>query len=243
MILNKFVVSDYFMYTISLEQFSGPLDLLLNLIEKQELDISRVSVAKVTDEFLNYLKRVEDKKPSEIADFLYLAAKLVYIKSTILLPYLSPEEEEEISGFERGLRLYKEFQEAAKNIKVVLAKKNILFSREKFFLSGNFFTPPKNINKEKLYQAFKLIAEDLEKELMMVKKMRKRSISLTEKIEEIKNILNKVKKLNFDSFLKKKNSKPEAIASFLAILELFKKRIIELEQDRAFSEIKISSIK
>lgn len=227
-------------YTINFEKFSGPLDLLLNLIEKQELDISRVSVAKVTNEFLEYLKKIEDRKSSEIADFLYLAAKLVYIKSTTLLPYFSSEEEEELLDFEQGLRVYKKFQEATKNIKEILARKNILFSREKFFLSGNFFTPPKNIDKQKLYQAFKLIADDLSKELIMVKKMRKRSISLAEKIEEIKNILDKVERINFKSLLKGNSSKPEIVASFLAVLELFRKRIVRLEQEKAFDEIKIT---
>lgn len=228
------------MYTITLEQFSGPLDLLLNLIEKQELDISRVSIAKVTDEFLNYLEKFQEERPGEIADFLYLTAKLVYIKSTILLPYLSPEDEQEISDFEKGLRLYKEFQEATKIIRKILAKKNFLFSREKFFISGSFFMPPKNVNKKKLFEAFSLIVKGLEKELMIVKKMRKRVISLADKIEEIKDILRRVENLELVSFIKKKKNKTEIIFSFLAVLELVKRGAVFLKQEKIFGEIKVT---
>jgi len=231
-------------YQIATEQFSGPLDLLFNLIEKEQLDISRISLAKVTDEFLKYLDQFEEERPpAEIADFLYLASKLIYIKSTILLPYINPEDEEEISDLEKELRLYKEFQETTKIIRKILAKKNFLFSREKFFLSGSFFMPPKNVNTEKIFEAFNLIVKDFEKELMIVQKIRKKAISLAEKIEEIKNILQQVEKLNLSSFIKEKKTKAEIVVIFLAVLELVKRGIADLKQEKIFGEINVTTAK
>lgn len=231
------------MYTITLDQFSGPLGLLLQLIEGEQLDISRISITKVTDEFLSYLDKLQKEEPSEIADFLYMAAKLVYIKSTILLPYINPEDEQEILDLEKELRLYKEFQEATKIIRKILAKKNFLFSREKFFLSGSFFMPPKNVNTKKIFEAFNLIVKDFEKELIIVQKIRKKAISLVEKIEEIKNILQQVEKLNLSSFIKEKKTKAEIVVIFLAVLELVKRGIADLKQEKIFGEINVSSSK
>jgi segregation and condensation protein A len=229
-------------YTITLDQFSGPLDLLLYLIEKEELDISRISLAKVTDEFLKYLENFKGDV-SEIADFLYIAAKLIYIKSTILIPFIiSQKEEEEVIDLERKLQIYKEFREATKNLKKVLANNNILFSREKFFLTGEFFIPPKNISIKEIYEAFGNIVRSLEREFLIVKKIKKRIISVAEKIEEMKKLISKCGKMSFCSYLEKAKTKTEIIVSFLAILELMKRKIIEVKQNEVFGEILVVKI-
>lgn len=231
------------MYTIQLEQFSGPLDLLFNLIDKEQLDISRISLAKVTDEFLTYLDQFEEERPpAEIADFLYLASKLIYIKSTILLPYINPEDEQEILEFERDLKFYQEFKGAVKSLRRTLNKNNYLFSREKFFLTENLFIPPKNVNLDKIFQAFSLVVKDLQKELAIVQKIRKRVISLVDKIEEMKKILKEVEKLELVSFIKNKKTKTEMVYSFLAVLELVKRGVVELKQESIFGDINVSNI-
>ena len=76
-----------------LEQFQGPLDVLLRLIEKEDLDISRVSLANVTEEYLRYVETLDASRTAEIADFLVIAARLVYLKSKLLVPDVAPEEE------------------------------------------------------------------------------------------------------------------------------------------------------
>lgn len=231
------------MYTIQLEQFSGPLDLLFNLIDKEQLDISRISLAKVTDEFLTYLDQFEEERPpAEIADFLYLASKLIYIKSTILLPYINPEDEQEILEFERDLKFYQEFKGAVKSLRRTLNKNNYLFSREKFFLTENLFIPPKNVNLDKIFQAFSLVVKDLQKELAIVQKIRKRVISLVDKIEEMKKILKEVEKLELVSFIKNKKTKTEMVYSFLAVLELVKRGVVELKQESIFGDINVSNV-
>ncbi len=227
------------MYKVTIDRFSGPLDLLLHLIEKEKLDISRISIAKVTDEFLEYLEIFRKEKISEIANFLYLAAKLIYLKSTILLPYLTPAEEEEILKFEKELRLYKEFQEATKIIKSLLIKKRYSFSREKFFLKDHFFIPPKNINLKKIFKTFKNLIDELSKEYLFVKKLKKKEFSIAQKMKEILDALVIRRKTNFVSFIKKSRLKMEIIISFLAILELVKRGLIKLRQEKVFGEIEI----
>jgi len=227
------------MYEIKLDQFSGPLDLLLQLIEKQELDISRISIAQVTNEFLEYLDKFKEERPSEIADFLYLASKLIYLKSIILLPYINQEDEEEILKLERELTLYKEFREATKNIRKILASGNILFSREKFFLTDTFFIPPKNVNVRKIFEIFKEIIKYFQKEYMIVERIRKKTFSVAKKIEELKNILLKKQSFDFISFVKNIKFKMEIVISFLAILETARRGMIKLRQEKIFGEIKI----
>ena len=82
------------MADFTLDQFTGPLDLLLGLINEQKMDISEVSLSKVTEQYLNKLEQMEDKQPEELAEFLLVAARLLFLKSKKLLPQFSPEEEE-----------------------------------------------------------------------------------------------------------------------------------------------------
>ena len=86
---------------IRVENFEGPLDLLLQLIEQDELDITKVSLLEVTEQYINYLEEVEDKEPEMLADFLLIAAKLLYIKSKVLLPEIELENEDEIDLVEQ----------------------------------------------------------------------------------------------------------------------------------------------
>ncbi|MGC9335865.1 MAG: segregation and condensation protein A, partial [Anaerolineae bacterium] len=104
-------------YQVTLPVFEGPLDLLLHLIERQELDITQVSLAQVTNQYLDHLARIEERDPDRLADFLVVAAKLLLIKSRALLPQPSapPEPDEEDIGEDliRQLIEYKKFKEVA----------------------------------------------------------------------------------------------------------------------------------
>src|SRR3989344_813986 len=104
---------------IKTEQFEGPLDLLLQLIEDQQLDISTLALARVTEQFLQHIKDLQVKIPVNLADFLVIAAKLLVIKSKSLLPNLELGIEEEEAAFDltAQLLLYKKYKEAAKYLK------------------------------------------------------------------------------------------------------------------------------
>ena len=109
-------------HVFKLEQFEGPLDLLLRMIEEEKMDVTQVALSKVTDQFIQYLTGIEEKQPEELADFLVVASKLLLIKSRVLLPQVVLEEDG--SDLEKQLRIYKEYLEASKILhKIILKKK------------------------------------------------------------------------------------------------------------------------
>src|SRR3990167_7246611 len=112
---------------IKLEQFEGPLDLLLTLIEEQKIDITQVSLSQVTEQFLQYVSTARGMHPEELADFLVVAAKLLFIKSKTLLPSLHIEEED--GDLEKQLKMYKLYYDASQRIQAMLAQRRYSFSR------------------------------------------------------------------------------------------------------------------
>src|SRR3989344_7069436 len=104
---------------IKVDQFEGPLDLLLQLIEDQRLDISTLALASITEQFLLYVRNLEEKNPINLAEFLIIASKLLVIKSKSLLPNLDLGVEEEEAAFDLTAQLlrYKKYKEAAKYLK------------------------------------------------------------------------------------------------------------------------------
>lgn len=229
-----------------MEQFEGPLGLLLSLIEKEEMDITQVSLAKVADQYIDFIKSRENINPDEMADFLVVAAKLLLIKSKALLPFLYPEEEKEIEELEEQLRMYKEFLEAAKKIEKIIGKKKFMFPREfnrKAILANvNLFSPPKNLTKEAMLIIINDIINHLSVPLKLDEEKMEHKISIEEKILFIQKSLIERIKLNFSNMIKGAKSKTEAIVSFLALLELLKQQEIFAEQDELFHDILITSI-
>ncbi|MFA6995254.1 MAG: segregation/condensation protein A [Patescibacteria group bacterium] len=236
------------MMDFTTEKFSGPLGLLLTLIESEEMDITEVSLAKIADEYVNYIRGAKDIDPEELADFLVVAAKLLYIKSKALLPYLSTiEDEAEIDDLTKQLRMYKEFVEASGRIKSLIALKKWLYlppltknRRGQFSLP--IFSPPVKINPLVLHQQFLKILFNLAKqqETKLPEETLEPKISIDEKILLIKAmIINKVR-VNFSKLLAAAATKTEVIVNFLAVLELVKQQELIFEQEELFSEIHIS---
>jgi len=226
-------------YQIKLEQFEGPLDLLLKLIEEEEMDITKVSLAKVADQFITYVNQSEQLNPGEVADFLVVAAKLLYIKSKMLLPSLAVEDEE-ADELEKQLKIYKEYYEASRKIKEMLKQNRLMFVREKpLRVFTPKFSPPLGLNLKALSEVFSRVLARLEPIVNLPKDAIKKTISIREKIGHITEmILNKVC-LSFKQLLGNKRDKTEIIVSFLAVLELVKQRTIEVEQAELFSEINL----
>lgn len=235
---------------LNLEKFQGPLGLLLKLIEQEELDITEIALAKIADEYLEYVKSSSQIDPEEMADFLVMAARLLYIKSKALLPYLvSAEEEEDINELEKQLKMYKEFVEASVKISTLIGKKKFLFSP--LIINKNFrrpkkektsFVPPKGLTAMLLADRFKELLERFAaKEEPLAEKSLGIKISIEERIDYIRDMLSKKIRFSFSQFLKTANSRTEVIVNFLAVLELAKQRELVFEQDELFSEIHILS--
>ena len=234
------------MLNIKLEKFEGPLSLLLQLIEKEEMDVTQVSLANVADQYVAYIREAKNIIPEEMADFLVVAARLLLIKSKALLPYLYPEEEEEIQDFEDQLKMYQEFLAATERLEKILNKKKFMFAREfnrKAALSQvNSFSPPKNIKVQDIKNIFSDLLFCLRPEEKLEEETLDHKINIEDKIISIQNsLLNRIK-MSFDNIISEAKNKTEIVVSFLAILELMRQREIILKQDGLFKEILIEKI-
>jgi len=229
------------LYKIQLEHFEGPLDLLLQLIENEELDITRVSLAKVTEQFLDYVNQAATMNPEEVADFLVVASKLLLIKSKVLIPTLDIDDEETLD-LERQLKIYKEYYEAAKAMDKLIKRKHFIFAREKpLRVFTPRFSPPEKFSLRDLPALFFEVLKKLEPVVNLPQEVIRRTISISEKIRQIKDYI--ISQVNF-SFKKLLNQggKTEVVVAFLAMLELVKQQTIEVEQTAMFAEIKIKRI-
>ncbi|TSC95948.1 MAG: segregation and condensation protein A [Parcubacteria group bacterium Athens1014_10] len=227
------------MYEIKLDQFEGPLDLLLHLIEGQKLDITQVSLSKIADQYIEYLDRAKDLKPEELADFLVIAAKLLLIKSRALLPVRGDEIEKEGFELEAQLRIYKKYIEISKKLHKIILKKNFSFPRQKT-VSFSAFIAPENIDKNILFNVFAKVLKNLEPLVKIPKETIRRVFSLKEKIKEIQAVIFQNAKIKFNHLIKETSSKIDIIISFLALLELVKQRVVVVVQEESFEEITIS---
>ena len=228
-------------YKIKLEQFEGPLDLLLSLIEDQKLDVTRVSLAKVADQYLEYIKSKEDISLENLAEFLSIASKIILIKPKALLPLLefSEEEEEEIKDLEKQIAEYKKFKDISKRIKSMADARRICFSREGFLGIQAFFYPPKDINTFDLKKAFSKVLMEIPVIEKLEEEMVKEVITLEEKIGHLQEMLQKKIETSFSEVTANAKDKIEIVISFLAMLELVKQKLIQVEQSDLFSEIKL----
>lgn len=234
------------MLKIKLEQFEGPLALLLQLIEKEELDVTQVSLAKVADQFINYIRQSGNIEPAEMADFLVVAAKLLLIKSRALLPYLYPEEEEEIEELEEQLRMYKEFLEATKRIEKMIGKKKFMFAREfnrKAVLNGaNVFSPPKKLTKAEMGGVFAELLERIRPAAKLEEGTVADKVNIEDKILHIQQMLAERIRVSFNKVMERALNKTEVIVSFLAMLEMMRQREVVIHQENLFDEIFIEKI-
>lgn len=221
------------MYQLKLDRFEGPLDLLLQLIERQELNINDVSLAAVTEQYLDYLEKSHDLLPEDLADFLVVAAKLLLIKSRTLLPDLFPEDsEEEDLGLAEQLAIYKQYVEASHKIGRRLRRRTFMYAKERLpIMEAPAFSPPHNLTADVLRQFCEKILENLEKFVRPAAEIIKRTISLQEKILTLRKLLEAGTEIDFKRLVIDARSRMEIIVSFLAILELVKQRYAVARQD------------
>lgn len=229
------------MFNVQLEKFEGPLDLLLKLIEEQKLDITRLHLAKVADDYLEYIRANESISLETLAEFVNIASRIILIKSQSLLPTLeiTAEEEKEIVDLENQLREYQKFKLAGEKIATLRSKKSFSFSRDYLLGVAASYCAPKNVNIFDLKKAFqKVIAEIVLPEKIPEETVRE-IITLEDKIEELKNSLQQRVETSFRELSGSAKDKVEIIVAFLAMLEMVKQRIIDVEQNHMFEDIKI----
>jgi segregation and condensation protein A len=229
------------MVKVKVEQFEGPLDLLLQLIEDQQLDITALSLAKVTEQFLDYVKSLQEKNPLGLADFLVIAAKLLVIKSKALLPTLELGEEEEESAFDLAAQLltYKKYKEAAKYLKQLDAKRRQSWTHDVDFQSRVTFVPDPQVTPQVLADCMRKLANELKEIVRLPEKVVEEVMSITDKIDSIQKLISDKIETSLSSLIKDAKTKTEVIVTFLALLELVKQRILTVEQNQIFEDIMI----
>jgi len=227
------------MFAVTTDKFEGPLDLLLNLIESEKLDICQISLSKITDSYINHIEKMEGSA-EEMADFLVIAAKLLYLKSKELLPGIENDEDEtELAELERNLVEYAKYKKAADELSEILSKNYRSYSRKVKLDSVSCFEPPKSLSKDKLWQLFQGVLKKLP-DTPQEEKIEAVKLTLEDKRNELKNCL-KNGRVSFRHFMKKARSKVEMIVSFLALLEMIKKKEVRVEQKSNFEDLTIEN--
>lgn len=231
-------------YTILTEVYEGPLDLLLDLITKAELDITRLSLAKVTDQYLHFLASIQHTSAVEVSGFLIIAAKLIQIKSEALLPRpverMEGEEDPALS-LARQLRLYKAIKQSALWLKELEQKGLRTFIR---------LAPPANIqesldlsnvNVNDLIELLKALYHYQEDAAPLTTVVTIPRVTIKNKIRELLQHLRTQQHLSYRQMLPKDYDRVEAIVLFLAVLELIKQQYVDANQENLFSDINLSA--
>jgi len=213
------------------------------LIEKRELDITKVSLAQVTDQYLEHISRLHELEAAALADFLVIAAKLLLIKSQVLLPQPPPIEEEEDVGDElvRQLIEYKKFKEAAQELR----------QREEMGLRTYVrVAPPPRLERTLDLEGITLddLLEAVQQALAVTplgpsvsNMVAPITVTIADKISQIEAALHRRGRVSFNRLLARAASRVEIIVAFLAVLELIKRQRVDVQQERAFGEIIITA--
>lgn len=234
-------------YKVQTPVYEGPLDLLLALIERAELDITTLALAQVTDQFLSYLKNLENHDPAEVSAFLVIAARLVYIKSNALLPKpakidISGSEEDPGEALARQLIVYRRFKQLAQFIDnrynaglrtYLRLNAPIPFYEAKLDLEGLTLADFERIATEVL--AHGISYKDLTTVISTPR------ITIREKIYKILDYLKENSNNSFSSMLTER-SRMEIVVTFLALLELIKRHVVQAQQDKIFGNIELETI-
>jgi segregation and condensation protein A len=225
-------------YTVKLEVFEGPLDLLLHLIKKNELDIFNIPIAQITSDYLNYIKLFRRLNIDFAGEFLVMASTLIHIKSKMLLPSIETVEEEEPEDYQAELAVrlseYEKFKEAASMLKErEIIQRNIygrlpmISGEEEYTIEASLFD---------LVDAFQRVVFRAKEE---VREIIQEDIRIEDRVREILNLLENRRFINFERIFSGQRTKRLLIVTFLALLELIRLRMVFARQAKPFGDIRI----
>lgn len=225
-----------------LEKFQGPLDLLLNLIDDAKLAITEISLGQVTEQFFGHLDKFGDDRTDELADFLVVGTKLVYLKSRELLPYLYPEEDEG-PGLAEQLKLYKKYADASKQLERFWNRHQVGYLHLETPPKIEGFFPPANATTQNLKKSFELILKRLTPVAPLPQVKIDHTVSVKQKVHSLYETIKKLERLTFKDLVGQAANRSDVIVSFLALLELLKQTKISIQQDQgAFGEMVIEHV-
>jgi len=246
MVENDRNAEEKFPYTVRLDMFEGPLDLLLHLIHKNEIDITNIPIALITEQYLEYLKLMKVLNLDVAGEYLLMASTLLHIKSKMLLPTSSEEEEEEgedpRAELVRKLLEYQKYKNAAAEL-----ESRPMLDRDVFIrlaLADN--TDPREeekieVNLFELLEVFRQVLERTKPEGFHEVILER--ISVEEKVQEILSLLQREKRsIAFHLLFPEEASRRVIVITFLAILELVKMKLVRIFQPAPFETIRISPV-
>ena len=222
---------------VTLGEFEGPLDLLLYLIRQDQINIYDIPVARITDEYLRYLKLMEELDLAIAGDFLVMAAQLVELKSRMLLPRDSTAVEEEIEDPRAELvnRLleHEKFKAAAHMLWSRATVERAVFTRAEIETDKN--NPEVAVGLFDLLTVFQNILARHKEEVLM--EIEREEVTMAEMIERLRNMIRSAGELNLVKFFERAGSRRELVVAFLSVLELVRMAEISLVQRETFGEI------
>jgi len=236
-------------FTVKTTSFEGPLDLLLDLIEKRKLFINDVSLAKVTDDFIAHVKQFDNMPMGESAHFILVASTLLLIKSKSLLPDLNITEEEkgDMNDLETRLKIYQRMKEASKRVNELFGGDQMIFEQSQSAHSRSRFATPVFVpNPEFTLEKARMTLADLINRLPKKEKlpqvMVQKVISLEETIATLTTRITSHLRMSFKEFTKDhKENRVNVIVSFLAMLELVKQGIMHVTQESTYGDINMET--
>ncbi len=230
-------------FSVKTQAFEGPLDLLLDLIEKKKLFISDISLAKVTDDFISHVRQFENLPMGESAHFILVASTLLLIKSKSLLPELAltDEEQGDISDLEIRLKIFKRVKDASKHVQELFGD-NMIFSQSHARPVSPVFTPDVAFTLEKALFSLKDLINRLPKQESLPKHIIQKVISLEDMISSLTTRISSSLRMSFKQFTAEhKGEKVGVIVSFLAMLELVKDGVLHVSQEKEFADIQMET--
>ncbi|MFZ5965816.1 MAG: segregation and condensation protein A [Bacillota bacterium] len=242
-------------YNVKLETFEGPFDLLYHLIEKAEVDIYDIPIAKITEQYLAYLEEMKKFDLDITSEFLVMAATLLEIKSKMLLPNKTEEQLtiaiDEIDPRQELIARLIEYKKY-KNAAIEFKKREDIFKR-------TFYKPQEqlepfiviednnviNLDISELINAFNNLLKKKNKQnntIEHVREIKRDEVTIEEKIVQIRDLLNQKVSLRFEELFSDMVSRSEIIVTFLAMLELMKLKFLVVQQNKIFGEITVRKV-
>jgi segregation and condensation protein A len=236
-------------YRIKLQVFEGPLDLLLFLIRKNELDIYDIPIESVTKQYIEVLRTMQQLDLEVAGEFFVMAATLMEIKSRMLLPKglhaVDPNAEDE--GIDPRWELvhqllqYKKFKEASAKLNELVTLRQDLMERYVSNLGDASDRPLKNVDRIELWNSFNIVLRRLAEKLV-VGEIQDEQVTVADQMEYLLTRIQTEKSFVFSDLFPGKVTLRLLVATFLAVLELTRLKKLSLQQDEAFSDIRCSAV-
>jgi len=213
-------------FLLKQETFEGPLDLLLSLIEKQELDITTISLAQVTDQYLERVRQLQRQELPEVTDFLVIAARLLLLKSRALLAEDAPAEDQ-VDDLATQLAEYKIYKELAGQLSERWDKQLVAFERGSSHYPGDLPLVTDGVSLASLEAAFSAVLQRLPAGTPRESATMEAELTLEECVDNVRQAVAR-RSVSFISLFARLTSRLGMIVTFLAVLELFKQQYLKL---------------